>query len=122
MTSVTVPCLAVIVLWLNASLVLLALRLTVVFAETTLATASAPTTATTAAIRSLRRDFGHGWLLDRGATSVTEDARPRRFLPRRRSTADLRGVGAARRLSSATSRGSRRETTFETPSSPIDTP
>ena len=68
MTSVTLPCLAVSVLWLNASLVLLALRLTVLEADTTLATARTAATATTAAIRSLCRTLGIG-LLDGGAAS-----------------------------------------------------
>jgi hypothetical protein len=72
MTSVTVPLLAVSVLWLKASFVLLALRLTVVEADTTLATARAAVTATTAAIRSLRATLGMGLL--GGGLVVNKDA------------------------------------------------
>jgi hypothetical protein len=68
MTRVTLPCLAVSVLWLKAIFVLLALRLTVVAADTTLATARTAATATTAAIRSLRAALLMG-LLGGGATS-----------------------------------------------------
>src|SRR3954451_5885680 len=84
MTSVTLPCLAVSVLWLKAIFVLLALRFTVVAADTMLATASTATTAatpTTAAIRSLRAALGMG-LLGRGLRR--EQGRAfRAFLPRR---------------------------------------
>ena len=69
MTSVTVPRLAVSVLWLNASLVLLALRLIVDLADTTLAMASAPTMTTTAATRPRRATLGMKLAPIRGVVS-----------------------------------------------------